>query len=129
MDVTMQNVRQVADTDALWKALLAAKAAHDLDLARAIENRMRELSQERRFAHLSDEELARQIAGLSGERRGDDREMIAHSPAGGSGGGGNDDGQFLSQINGAIRDNQSVGMNRTLAALADEQARRRGRPG
>ncbi len=122
--LTTEEIATSLDTDALWTALLAAKRDDDHTLVRAIENRMRELSTERRFAHLSNAELDRQIAGLRAGRMGDDAEMIAHSPAGGSGGGGNDDGRFLSQINGDIRANQAAGMGRTLGALLDERERR-----
>ncbi len=122
MDVS--EITTSTDTDALWKALTAAKADNDHERVRAIENRMRVLMEERRFAHLTDEELASQIAGLDAGRRAGTKDMIAHAPAGGNGGGGNDDAGQITVLNNGIRENQSVGINQTLSALLDEQARR-----
>jgi hypothetical protein len=118
---------QVADTDdtsALWRALLQAKADGDHRLVRAIEGRMRELSGERRFAHLSDEELRRQIAGLTRQREPEG--MLGHSPGGGGWGGGFDTRDTM-LFNEAHRRDQHAGIEETLAALQAERDRREAR--
>lgn len=121
VDVTLDNVAGIGDTDRLWKALLAAKAADDHRLVRAIENRMRELSGERRFAHLSDEELEERIAALSGQRAPDI--PLRHSPPGGEGPG--DGAGDVSMLNRKSIENQKVGLERTRADLLDELRKRR----
>lgn len=118
MDI--DQISQETDTDRLWEQLKAAKAADDLDRVRALENRMRELSGERRFAHLSDEELARRLSSLEGNREPDD--MMAHSPSMWTGSPG--DGADTAAFNSAIRANQQDGVEATRQALLDEQRRR-----
>ena len=110
------------DVDVLWRQLLAAREAGDHERLRAIEARMRELQATRRFAHLTDEELEQRIRALFGQRGSED--MLGHSPGGGPGGdsAGSED---TARLNRMIRANQHVGIERTLAALLDEQARRR----
>ena len=109
------------DVDVLWRQLLAAKEAGDAERVRAIENRMRQLQGERRFAHLSDAELDQRIRSLTGERA--PRDMLGYSPGGGPGGdsAGSED---LMRFNRAIRDGQHVGIEATLNALVDERDRR-----
>lgn len=109
------------DTSALWSALLDAKNSGDTRLARAIEQRMRDLSSERRFGHLSDEELLRRINGMTGNR--EPKGLLGHSPGGGGYGGGFDSAHTSSH-NAAIRENQHAGVEVTLAALKAEWDRR-----
>lgn len=111
------------DVDVLWRQLQAARAAGEHDRVRAIEARMRDLQVERRFAHLSDEELDRRIRGLTGERA--PRDMLGHSPGGGPGG-DSAGGEDTMELNRRIRANQHVGIEQTLNALVDERERRRG---
>ena len=111
------------DVDVLWRQLQAARQAGDHRRVRAIESRMRDLQAERRFAHLSDEELDARIRGLTGER--EPRDMLGHSPGGGPGG-DSAGGEDLLRLNQQIRDNQHAGIERTLNALLDERERRRG---
>ena len=109
------------DTAALWTALLEAKERDDTELVRAIEQRMRELSTERRYAHLTDEELRRTIDAATGNR--EPKGMIAHSPTSGMWEGGVQ-GAHTSRHNAAIRANQQVGVEVTLSALQAEWDRR-----
>ena len=111
------------DVDVLWRQLLAARDAGDHARVRAIESRMRALQHERRFAHLSDEELDRRVRALSGQREASD--MLGHSPGGGPGG-DSAGGEDTARLNRMIRANQHVGLEQTLSALLDEQARRQG---
>lgn len=120
-DWTVDEVRSSDDVDALWKALLAAKAEGDHALTSAIEGRMRELSPSRRFAHLSDEELDAQIAALRGQREPDVPQ--AYSPPGSGMADGITDTMRFNQV---AREASHVGLERTLADLLDEKARRTG---
>lgn len=120
MDVGRLDPDEI-DVDVLWQQLMSAREAGDVQRVRAIENRMRDLQGERRFAHLSDEELEERIRTLSGER--EPRDLIAHSPGGG-GGGDNAGGEDLLRLNNQIRANQHAGIEQTLNALLDELARR-----
>lgn len=115
----IDRVTTEQDTSVLWRALMQAKADSDARLVRAIEQRMRELTDERRFAHLTDDELRRQIDGLIGNR--EPKDMLGHSPGGGNGG---DSSDALTTFNDAIRGNQHVGVEVTLAALLRERERR-----
>lgn len=124
MEPTPEQVAGLDDVDALWRALTAAKAAGDHALVRVVESRMRELTEERRFAHLDDGELLRRIRSLQALRHEGTADMIPHSPPGGSGGGGNDDAPHIQNLNAAIRRNQSADIRVTLAALLDERERR-----
>jgi hypothetical protein len=108
--------------DVLWRQLRAAKAAGDGQRVRRIENRMRELQGERRFAHLSDAELDERIAGLTRER--EPRDVLGYSPGGG-GGGGELGAEDTRKFNEQIRGNQHAGIEATLNALVDERERRR----
>ena len=110
------------EIDVLWRQLLAARRAGDGDRTRAIEARMRELRDTRRFAHLSDEELEARIRALLRQRGAED--MLGHSPGGGPGG-DSAGGEDTARLNRLIRANQHVGIERTLAALLDERERRR----
>ncbi len=108
------------DVDELWRALLAAKADGDGELVSAVERRMRELGPSRRFAHLSDDELDQRIAGLRSQRAPDVPQ--AYSPPGS----GMADGiEYTMAMNRAAVEDQHVGLERTLADLLDERARRR----
>lgn len=118
--LTVEEVVTIEDTDVLWRALLAAKAQTDAPLVRAIEGRMPELSHERRFAHLSDEELRAQIQGLTGS--GEPENLLPYSPASGEGHEGAAD---IAALNRMIRANQRVGVGSTLAAFVDEWNRRK----
>lgn len=111
------------DVDVLWRQLQAAKAAGDQGRVRALENRMRQLQTERRFAHLSDDELEARIRALTGER--EPRDMLGHSPGGGPGG-DSAGGEDILRLNQRIRENQHAGIEQTLNALLDERERRRG---
>lgn len=111
------------DVDVLWRQLQAAKRSGDDRRVRAIEARMRQLQTERRFAHLTDDELAERIRGLTGER--EPKDMLGHSPGGGPGG-DSAGGEDLLRLNQQIRDNQHDGIEQTLNALLDERERRRG---
>jgi hypothetical protein len=116
------NANQIAtseDTSALWTALMAAKESGDTGTARAIEQRMRELSEARRFADLSDQELRRRIRALSESL--EPKGMLGHSP---DGTGGGWDITYTSRMNEAIREGQYAGGQSTLAALKAEWARR-----
>lgn len=108
--------------DVLWKQLLVAREAGDAERVRRIENRMRELQGERRFAHLSDEELDERIDALTGERA--PRDVLGYSPGGG-GGGGELGAEDTRKFNEQIRGNQHAGIEATLNALVDERERRR----
>lgn len=110
------------DVDVLWQQLRAAKQAGDDGRVRALEARMRELRDTRRFAHLSDDELERRIRALSRQRESAD--MLGHSPGGGPGG-DSAGGEDTARLNRMIRANQHVGLERTLSALLDERERRR----
>lgn len=118
-DLTTEQVASLEDIDVLWRSLAEAKQRHDAVLVRAIENRMRQLSQERRFAHLTDEQLTAQIRGASGNREPTD--LLAYSPASGQGLEGAAD---TADFNRRIRQNQQDGVEATLAALMDEWRRR-----
>ncbi|MBW3621611.1 MAG: hypothetical protein KY461_15315 [Actinobacteria bacterium] len=117
----LEDVAAEDDTSVLWQALVAAKADHHLKLIRAIEQRMRELAVERRFAHLSDEELRQRIDAMRGNR--EPTGMLGHSP--GLGGGGGDSSEHISAFNEAHRRDQHAGVEVTLRALEDERDRRR----
>lgn len=117
----IEDVAGAHDTSALWTALVQAKGDGDARLVRAIEQRMRELTTERRFAHLSDEELRQRIDGLSGNREPEG--MLGHAP--GIGGGGGSSSAHVSAFNEASRRDQHAGIEATLAALQDEWHRRR----
>lgn len=116
----LEDVGAEEDASALWQALVQAKADHDLRLIRAIEQRMRELAADRRFAHLSDEELRQRIAAMRGNR--EPTGMLGHSP--GIGGGGGDSSEHISGFNDAHRRDQHAGIEVTLRALEDERDRR-----
>lgn len=118
---TVGDVTASDDVDRLWRALRDAKEQDDPTLVRAIENRMRELRDDRRFAHLTDEQLRARIAAVSGNREPED--LLAFSPASGEGHEGAAD---TAALNRGIRANQEAGVERTLGALLDE-LRRRGR--
>lgn len=118
-DMTVEDVAAVQDAAVLWGALKDAKEAGDLRLVRAIENRMRELGEQRRFSHLTDEQLASQIRALSGNRAPED--MLAYSPAEGQ---GLEGAPGTASLNREIRANQHVGIETTLGALLDEWQRR-----
>lgn len=120
----MEDIRDIHDVDALWKRLMAAKVEGDHQLVRTIERRMRELTEERRFAHLTDDELDARIAGLRGERA--PKDLLGHSPGGKGEGGAGWGGEDILAFNQAIKANQHAGIESTLAALEDERARRRG---
>lgn len=122
MALDMDTVAAIEDVDQLWQGLQAAKVAADHQLVRAIENRMRELSSERRFVHLSDEELQRQIAGIAGHREPEG--MLGHSPGGGSGSGDNGGSEGTLLFNARSRENQHDGIEVTLAGLLAERERR-----
>jgi hypothetical protein len=109
------------DTSALWTALMAAKESGDAETVRAIEQRMRELSESRRFAELSDEELRRRIDALTSNL--EPKGLLAHSPDGVIGAGWIDV-TYTSRNNAAIRENQHGGGEATLAALHAEYDRR-----
>lgn len=83
---------------------------------------MRELAEERRFAHLSDDELATRIRALSGSREPED--VLGYSPADGQ---GLEGAPGIAEINRRIKANESVGIESTLGALLDERDRRRRR--
>ena len=121
-DVAALDPEQL-DVDVLWQQLRAAKDAGDDRRVRAIESRMRELQDTRRFAHLDDEELERRIRALSAQRQSSD--MLGHSPGGGPGG-DSAGGEDTARLNRMIRGNQHVGLERTLATLLDERDRRQG---
>lgn len=123
-----EDVAGCDDPSALWSALLRAKDAGDQALVRAIEQRMRELSNDRRFAHLSDDELRRRIDGLAGNREPEG--MLGHSPDGSGVGGGGYGARYTTEMNETIRRDQHAGIEVTLAALREEAERRRtGRQG
>lgn len=82
---------------------------------------MRELTSQRRFAHLSDEELRRRIDAMTGNREPEG--LLGHSPGGGGYGGGFDSAHTSSH-NEAIRANQHAGIEVALAALQAEWDRR-----
>lgn len=119
---TPEQVATSEDVTGLWRELLEAKRRQDDDLVRTIENRMAELGRQRRFAHLSDEDLRAQIRGLSGNREPEG--LLAYSPADGEGIEGASD---TAALNRAIAANQHVGVEVALAALLDEWRRRRSR--
>jgi hypothetical protein len=119
--LTVDEVDGIEDTDVLWRALRNAKEQDEHALVRAIENRMRQLGQERRYAHLSDEQLRRQIRGLSGNR--EPKDLLGYSPASEEGYEGAAD---TAALNRAIKDNQRDGVEATLGALLDEWRRRGG---
>lgn len=108
--------------DVLWRQLLAAKRDGDDGRVRQIENRMRQLQGERRFAHLDDDQLDARIAALTGER--EPRDVLGYSPGGG-GGGGELGAEDTRRFNEQIRANQHDGIEATLNALLDERERRR----
>lgn len=114
------EIAQQTDIDGLWRELRQAKQVGDVQLVRVIENRMRALSQERRFAHLSDDELRARIQAVSGNREPQD--LLAHSPGGDEGAwSGTED---TAALNRAITANQHAGIEATLGALLDELQRR-----
>ena len=123
----VDDVSTAQDTSALWTALLQAKDDGDATLVRAIEARMRELAAERRYAHLSDEDLRTRINGLTRQR--EPKGMLAHSPDGGFFGAGGFDSVETSRRNAAIRANHPAGIQETLNALQAEWDRRHPRPG
>ena len=120
-----EEIATSEDTSALWTALLEAKEQGDRDRVRAIEQRMRELSELRRFAGLSDPELRHRIDALTASR--EPKGLLAHSPDGTFGAGW--DVTYTSRHNAAIRQNQQVGGADTLAALQAEWDRRHPRTG
>lgn len=120
MDI--EKVAGEQDTSRLWKALLEAKTENDFKLVRAIEQRMRELSTDRRFAHLSDDELRQRIGAISRER--EPKGMLGHSP-GGAGEGGGFDTHHTTSFNEAHRRDQHANIEATRSALPDEWERRR----
>lgn len=120
--ITIEEVAQITDTEALWQLLKVAKKHNDRQLLRAVEQRMRELGDQSRFAHLSDTQLAAQIKGLAGNRAPTD--VLAYSPADGQGLEGAAD---TAALNRQIRANQRVGIEATLGTLLDERRRRRNR--
>lgn len=111
------------DVDVLWRQLRSARATGDQQRVRAIESRMRQLQAERRFDHLSDEELDERIRALSGQRA--PKDMLGHSPGGGPGG-DSAGGEDTMKLNNLIRADQHAGIEQTLNALLDERDRRRG---
>ena len=113
------------DTSALWAALVEAKKQGATDTVRAIEQRMRELSEMQRFAGLTDQELQRRINALTANL--EPKGLLAHSPDGNLAGGW--DVTYTSRHNAAIRKNQQVGGVDTLVALRAEWARRHPPPG
>lgn len=113
------------DTSALWTALLEAKERGDTVTMRAIEQCMRELSEARRFAGLDDQELRRRIDALTSNL--EPTGLLAHSPDGLTWGPWADI-TYTSRHNAAIRENQQVGGEETLAALQAELDRRHPRP-
>lgn len=115
------KVADEQDTSWLWKALLEAKAENDFKLVRAIEGRMRDISAERRFSHLSDEELRRQIDGTTGNR--EPTGMLGHSP-GSHRGSDVRDGARTSVFNEAHRRDQHANIEATRSALLGEWDRR-----
>lgn len=121
--VDRQDLATCDDASALWSALMDAKGGGDAGLVRAIEQRMRELSSERRFVHLSDDELRQRIDGLTGNREPEG--MLGHSPDGGGVGGGGYGGRYTTAMNETIRRDQHAGIEVTLAALREEAERRR----
>lgn len=110
------------DVDEVWDVLVRARANADDDLRRAAERRMRELATTRRFAHLTDDELAARIRGISGEQETEG--VLSYSPGGGAGGDSLGTADLM-RFNQAIRANQQHGVARTLAALLAERDRRR----
>ena len=116
---TVEDVTAIDDVDRLWRALRHAKEQDDPTLVRAIENRMRQLGDERRFAHLTDEQLRARISGMSGNRAPED--LLAFSPASGE---GHDGAADTAALNRGIKANQHAGVERTLGALLDELRRR-----
>lgn len=121
--LTLEEVAACDDTDLLWRSLLEAKREDDTALVRATENRMRELSRVRRFAHLSDQQLRQRIRGLTDNRAPED--LLAYSPASGQGLEGASD---TAALNRCIKANQRDGVEATLGALLDELRRRREGP-
>jgi hypothetical protein len=119
--VTADEIGRSEDTSALWTALVEAKEHGESDTVRAIEQRMRELSETRRFAGLTDQELRRRIDALTSNL--EPKGLLAHSPDGVFGGGWLDV-TYTSRHNAAIRENQQVGGEGTLAALQAEWDRR-----
>lgn len=119
--LTIDDVAGIDDTDVLWRALHRAKEQDDHALVRAIENRMRELGQERRYAHLTDAQLRARIRGLGGNR--EPKDLLAYSPASEEGYEGAAD---TAALNRAIKENQRDGIEATLGALLDEWRRRGG---
>lgn len=67
-DVTVEHVAKITEAEELWQLLNAAKQRNDSRLVRAVELRMRDIAGARRFAHLSDAQLAAQIKGLARNR-------------------------------------------------------------
>lgn len=121
MDI--DKVADEQDTSRLWTALLDAKTENDFKLVRAIEQRMRELSTDRRFAHLSDDDLRQRIDAISQER--EPKGMLGHSPYGGGlSSGGGIDARHTSQFNEAHRRDQHANIEATRSALLDEWERR-----
>lgn len=121
-NLTVDDVVAVDDVDVLWRALQAAKQQDDSQLTRAIENRMRQLGEQRRFAHLTDEQLRAQIAAMSGNR--EPKDLLAFSPASGE---GHDGAAGTAALNRGIKRNQRDGVEATLGALLDELRRRESR--
>lgn len=121
-EITAEQVAALEDTRLLWDALRDAKQRNAHRLVRAIERRMRELAGQRRFTHLSDDELAAQIRGLAGNRAPEN--MLRHNPGAGPGT-GHAGAEDTSALNRAIKANQKVGIETTLAALVDEWQRRK----
>lgn len=119
----VEDVRDIHDVDVLWKRLMGAKTEGDHELVRVIEGRMRELTEERRFAHLTDAELDARIAGLRGERA--PKGLLGHSPGGKGEGGAGWGGEDILAFNQAIKANQHAGIEATLTALEAERDRRR----
>ena len=112
------------EIDRCWRDLVAAKERGDRHAVRVLENRMWDLQQRTRFAHLDDEQLAARIAALDGNRLSEG--MLAHSPGGND---GLDAGiADLMLLNQAIRAQQHVGVEELRSALLDEQARRAAAP-
>lgn len=117
-DLGIEDIAREQDTDRLWRALLAAKADGHHRLVRLIENRMRELSTERRFDHLSDDELRSRLAAIDGHREHEG--LIIHSPDND----GSVDPHHVQEMNRRIREGQHVGAEATRSALLDELRRR-----
>lgn len=120
--LTVEGVAAIDDADVLWRALREAKQQDDPTLVRAIENRMRRLGEERRFSHLTDEQLRAQISALTGSREPTD--LLGYSPASGE---GQDGAADTAALNRGIRANQRDGVERTLGVLLDELRRRESR--